>query len=120
MFVAPRKYLVLFSPHPKDYPDNPPLFAAVRRTTLRPWGHYAAGDIRLAGAKVTVWGAYGDTGLPLPLEDLTEAQRSLLTPVPADLAAIYWQGGGWNSTGREAPAMNDWANQNLPLLTRRR
>jgi hypothetical protein len=118
MFVQNHRYLVLFSP--KDYSNNPPLFAAVRRATLRPWGHFMVGDVRLANRKVTVWGAYGDTGLPLPLEDLTEAQRALLTPVPPDLTATYWRGEGWNGPGKEAPEMRAWATANLPALTRRR
>jgi hypothetical protein len=120
MFVQNHRYLVLFSPHPKDYPNDPPLFAAVRRATLRPWGQFVVGDIRLANRKVTVWGAYGDTGLPLPLEDLTEAQRNLLTPVPPDLTTTYWRGEGWNGPGKEATEMRAWATANLPALTRRR
>lgn len=48
-------YLVLFS----DADNN--ISAAVRQATLKPFGPWMAGQVRLAGAPVTVSGAYGET-----------------------------------------------------------
>ena len=118
-------YLLLLS----DADNN--LFAAVRKATLKPFGPWMAGHIVLAGAPVTVSGAFGGEGLPRDLLTLSEAQRALLTPIPPDLAETFWQGGGWNSAGREAssmrewalakvPAMREWARANLKQLTRTR
>ena len=107
-------YLVLFS----DADNN--ISAAVRQATLKPFGPWMAGQVRLAGAPVTVSGAYGGDGLPRDLLTLSEAQRALLTPIPPDLAITFWQGGGWNSAGREAPAMREWALANIEQLRRTR
>lgn len=96
------------------------LFAAVRKARLSSCGPWLMGSLRLAGAAVTLSGSYGGDGLPMDYERLTEAQRALLTPVPDDLAKVYWAGGGWNSAGKEAPAMCKWAVENLKVLTRTR
>ncbi len=39
-------------------------------------------------------------------------------PIPDDLIATFWAGGGHNSAGTEAGAMSRWTNANLKLLHR--
>lgn len=107
-------------PHPQTGRQLPALYAAVRKVELRSWGHWMMGSLRLAGADLTVSGSYGGDGLPRDLLTLSEAQRALLTPVPFDLAITFWSGGGWNSAGKEAEAMREWARANLKQLTRTR
>jgi hypothetical protein len=114
--------LVLFGPNPFGKKDPLPLYArGFRLVYYTQLGHYLMGRARFGGGPyLTLSGSYGGDGLPLPLEDLTDRQRSLLTPVPTDLTALYWQGGGWNSAGKEAPEMERWAMENWATLTRKR
>lgn len=107
-------------PHPQTGRQLPVLYAVVRTVELRSWGHWMMGSLRLAGAPVTVSGAYGGDGLPMDLSKLSEAQKALLTPVPFDLAITFWSGGGHNCAGEEAEAMRGWARANLKQLTRTR
>ena len=107
-------------PHPETGRPLPTLYATVRTVEVSQLGHWMMGYLRLAGARVTVSGSYGGDGLPLDVEKLSEAQRALLVEVPFGLAIKFWSGGGWNSAGKEAPAMREWAVTELKKLRRTR
>ncbi len=124
---AKGRFLAVFSGeenyqdrHPVSRLQLPVLYAVVRSATLSQCGHWMMGSINLANLPVTVSGSYGGDGLPMDLAKLSEAQRRLLTRVPFDLAVEFWSGGGWNSAGKEAPAMREWALANLKQLRRTR
>jgi len=127
---APRAkdaFLAVFSgtetypePHPETGRQLPILYAVVRSVTLSQCGHWMMGSLQLAGEAVTVSGAYGSDGLPGDLDKLSEAQRRLLVEVPFDLAVEFWSGWGWNSAGKEAPAMRKWAQEHIRQLRRTR
>lgn len=91
--------------------------------------------------KVSLSGTYGHDGLPLsayshgdyiPAAKLgdpctygpeTEDYPGLwnqLHPVPAELQAVFWNGGGHNSSGSEGPAMREWALANIKTLSKLR
>lgn len=92
------------------------LFACVRKVGLKQLGHFMMGSFRIGGQSVTVSGPYGSDGLPLEYDKLNDKARSLLVPVPEDLARQYWSGDGHNDVGGEAPAMRQWALDNLGKL----
>ena len=114
--------LVLFSPNPLGRKAPLPLYArGFPLVYYRQLGQYMMGQARFGGGPyMTLSGSYGGDGLPLPLEDLTDRQRSLLTLLPEDLTVQYWAGGGWNGAGKEAPSMGQWAMENWATLTRKR
>lgn len=99
--------------HWNDFPKDleRKLYACVRHVSLNQCGHWMIGTARIAGQSITVSGSYGGDGLPKDYEKLTPAARQKLTEVPADLAEQFWNGGGHNTAGAEAPAMRQWALQ---------
>ena len=124
---AKDAFLAVFSgtetypePHPETGRQLPILYAVVRSVTLSQCGHWMMGSLQLAGEVVTVSGAYGSDGLPGDLDKLSAAQQRLLVEVPFDLAVEFWSGGGWNSAGKEAPAMRKWAQEHIRQLRRTR
>jgi hypothetical protein len=124
---AHGRFLVVFSgtenypePHPETGRVLPMLYAAVRTVRLTQCGHWMMGSLRLGKDSVSVSGAYGGDGLPMDMDQLSEEQRALLSPVPFGLAVEFWSGGGWNSAGSEAQAMREWATAELKRLRRRR
>ena len=60
-------------------------------------------------------GSYGGDGLPCDYEDLTLEARNKLVIVPGDLAEAFWNGGGWNESGTEGPAMAEWARKTFKV-----
>ena len=74
---AKGRFLAVFSgtetypePHPETGRQLPILYAVVRSVTLIQCGHWMMGYLRLAGARVTVSGAYGGDGLPMDVDKL--------------------------------------------------
>lgn len=59
----------------------------------------------VAGEKLSLSGPYGNDGL---ICDVPQAVYDLGTNLPPDLYDAWNTGGGWNSAGREAPAMRAW------------
>lgn len=110
---VPSYYLKYCPVHGVEYRrfsgDSRRLYACVRHVSLRQFGHFMMGTARIAGQSVTVSGAYGSDGLPMDYEKLTPAGREMLVEVPKELAEEFWNGGGHNSAGAEAPAMRKWA-----------
>jgi hypothetical protein len=100
--------------HAADYVipkvDGHKLYAIVLDCSMRQCGPWMMGSINIAGQRITVSGAYGHDGLTCDYEKLTPAAREKLVEVPQVLAETFWNGGGHNSSGKEAPAMRDWAN----------
>jgi hypothetical protein len=93
---------------PKDLERK--LYACVRHVSLRQFGNFMMGTVRIAGQSVTVSGCYGGNGLPKDYEKLTPVGRTKLVEVPAELAEIFWRSDDrHNSAGSEGPLMRDWA-----------
>jgi hypothetical protein len=87
-----------------------PLRAIVRYVRMRQLGHFMMGSARVGKTRLTLSGSYGSDGLPKTVPDeVYEAG----TPLPQSLYDAWNKGGGWNSAGAEAPAMRQWAKQNL-------
>ena len=82
-------------------------FAVVRKVALRQLGHFMMGRVNLGGKWYSVSGAYGSDGLPMSVDKLPADAVQL----PAELYDAWNNGEGWNSAGREAPAMREWALQ---------
>lgn len=111
---ASGNFLMIFNDLKSSEPNA--LFALVRKVEMSQAGHFMVGKARVGGKDIALSGSYGSDGLPM---DLSECPRpDLLVRVPDALAAEFWAGGGHNSAGSEAPAMRQWAQENLGLLTR--
>lgn len=103
-------FLILFSTHADRYPNGTPkLYAAVRSVALQQCGHWMMGTARIAGVSIPISGACGADGLPRDYDELGDAVRAKLTPVPEDVAAVYWADDGHNTIGRSAPTVRSWA-----------
>lgn len=92
-----------------------PLRAAVRTVSLSQLGHFMMGTVRIGKDRVIVSGAYGSDGLPCSPEKFPNAFQSML-PLPAELEAEFWNGGGHNTAGKEGPSLRAWARQNEAQL----
>lgn len=86
-------------------PDDPSIYACVRRVALKQCGHWMMGDACINDQRYTVSGAYGDDGSPMNIDVLPKDA----VQVPPELHEAWSKGGGWNSAGDEEPAMREWA-----------
>jgi len=100
-------FLILCQPEGYEH-RNAPIRALVRKVAMHQCGHWMMGSARAFGHKITLSGSYGGDGLPtdVPMEVYERA-----TPVPQELIDAWNKGEGWNSAGREAPAMAEWARR---------
>jgi hypothetical protein len=94
------------------------LRAAVRHVKLHQCGHWMMGEAHLNGIRVGLSGSYGSDGLPVDVTGHPGVSWDDLLPLPDELVEEYWDGDGWNSCGKEAPAMNEWALANITALRR--
>jgi hypothetical protein len=94
-----------------------PLRAIVRHVRLSQLGHWMMGIARIGGVSVSVSGAYGSDGLPMRPEKFWTAWECAL-PIPPDLERVFWDGGGHNTYGSEAPAIKAWARAHIKELRR--
>jgi hypothetical protein len=89
--------------------DDKQIYAFIRLVALRQLGHWMMGSANINGKWKTVSGSYGNDGLPIDLDELPLDAK----PIPAELYDAWNKGEGWNSAGKEAPLMRDWALLNL-------
>lgn len=116
-------FLIVFSGEERFTPEGadstvrplPTLRACVRSVRMSQCGHFMMGSAQLGQYRITLSGSYGSDGLTCDHDKYPGLWETLI-PVPADLAAQFWNGGGHNSAGREAPAMREWARANLQAL----
>ena len=92
------------------------LRAVVRHARMRQLGHWMMAGVKVGDQNITLSGAYGGDGLPVENRLKTEALWNRLHVVPAELQEAFWHGGGHNTSGKEGPAMQAWAQENLSLL----
>ena len=108
------------------------LRAIVRKVALSQCGHFMMGTARVFGQSIPVSGAYGSDGLPRTIDrmdyHLDDNYKVIVdnpqwvdrvwqsaVPLPDHLYAQWANGGGWNSAGREAPAIRQWAIETFGL-----
>jgi hypothetical protein len=72
------------------------------------------GRVNLRGRWHTVSGAHGSDGLPMTVDALPNDAK----PLPRELYDGWNKGGGWNSSGNEAPAMRLWAREEANFVVR--
>lgn len=111
----------------------PQLRAIVRHVKMSQCGHFMMANVNLAGFNLVLSGSYGSDGLPLsfgqhfpkhlkpgtPVRFSDEQKKALweqLVPIPDELQDAFWNGGGHNTCGKEAPSLRTWALRNLPAL----
>jgi hypothetical protein len=122
-----------------------PVRALVRYTKMRQCGHFmmASCEIRSPEARaetctvsehtklqypdfwrvrdglyrVSLSGTYGADGLTIDADQYPGLWERL-HPLPDELVAAFWQGGGHNSAGSEGPAIHRWARDNHRRLSR--
>lgn len=111
---ASGAFLVLFQ-REGDRAGKPELRAAVRHVRMSQCGCWMMGHVMLGGLRVGLSGSYGSDGLPCTAPAWLFDQ---LTPLPPEVAAEYWAGDGWNSSGKEGPTLRAWALENLSRLRR--
>ena len=98
-------FLILVQPEGWAY-RNEPIKALVRKVALHQFGHFMMGSARVFGHRIPISGAYGSDGLPRSVPQEVYDKAVL---VPQELVDAWNKGGGWNSSGSEAPAMQEWA-----------
>ena len=84
--------------------------AVIRQVALHQTGHFMMGTARIGKKRYVISGTYGDMGLPLEV-DYQDWKRGV--PVPKELEAVFWQGGGHNTAGKEGPDMHEWGQKLL-------
>lgn len=87
--------------------------AIVRKVALSQFGHWMMGTARAFNHSITISGSYGSDGLPKTV-DKEVYDRAV--PLPQYLYDAWNNGGGWNSAGKEAPLMRQWAIDNFEAL----
>lgn len=95
------------------------LYAIVREVAMEQCGQFMMGTARVYGHSLTVSGTYGNDGLPIHLDRLpAKVQnkiRAEMVRLPDELYAAWANGGGWNSSGREGPSMQQWARKTFKV-----
>lgn len=92
-----------------------PLRAAVRNVRMSQLGHWMMATARVGKDRVFLSGSYGSNGLPCDPSKFPHAYGTML-PLPAELEAKFWSGGGHNTAGTEGPSLRAWAKANLIAL----
>lgn len=111
--VRQRGLFLLFV-QPKNDASSP-IKCVVRKVAMKQFGHWMMGKARIHGHSVTVSGAYGGDGLPCNVPQ--EVYDKLTVVLPPDLYEAWNKGEGWNSAGKEAPSVRQWALANLDALS---
>jgi len=114
----------------KDGKRYPKLRAVVRSVRMHQFGHWMMGSMELGPIdpgpamgggprriSITLSGTYGSDGLTCDPERYPGLWETLME-VPDDLAEQFWNGGGWNSAGKEGPSMRAWAVEHERELRR--
>jgi hypothetical protein len=113
---ASGKFLMIFQ-DPNHKGLRPLLRACVRQVKLSQLGHFMMGEVWFGDYEITLSGTYGSDGLPISLDDIPELFEKFV-PLPQELQDAFWEGGGHNSAGAEAPAVLAWALENYEELTK--
>ncbi len=110
------KFLAVFQTDATYSDGHTMLYAVVRSVKMKQLGHWMMGMLNLGQYRFSLSGALGSDGLPMSLrgwhkdspegspkvEVPFEAISKYLTPVPEDVARLYWTGNtGWNSIGEQ-------------------
>lgn len=78
----------------------------VRKVALRQLGQFMMGFVRVGARSLSISGSYGCDGLPMTVHP--DVYRYGVD-IPDELYEAWNKGGGWNSSGSEAPKMREWA-----------
>jgi len=111
---------------PESKALRPELRAILRSVILKQFGPWMMGQTKVCGHEIVLSGAYGSDGLPihLPHKNLDPDSVSkiweMLHPIPDNLQTAFWEGGGHNTCGSEAPLMKEWGLKNINVLKRER
>ena len=116
---ASGAFLLVFGSPNFDGGDRT-LRACVRHVRMDQCGHWMMGGATVYSAdgvshRVLLSGTYGNDGLSIDAEKYPGLWEALM-PIPPDLTAAFWAGGGHNSAGSEGSDMVAWARKNLRLL----
>lgn len=104
-------FLLLLQPREHEGAARDNTYAIVRSVALRQLGHWMMGIARVGAQRVSVSGAYGNDGLPITIDTLPKDAVKL----PGELYDAWNKGEGWNSCGKEAPAMRAWARETFKV-----
>jgi hypothetical protein len=84
------------------------LRGIVRQVAMHQCGHFMMGSARVGPVRLSLSGTYGSDGLPLTVD---KATWECGTPVPDELEAKFWEGGGHNDAGSEGPDFFHWGRE---------
>lgn len=103
-------FLVLMSPDDDARLSGVEFRGLVRSVEMRQSGHFMTGQLEVKVGpdvhRIRLSGAYGADGL---VRDVPRAVYELGKPLPVELREAWNKGGGHNSAGSEAGAMDAWA-----------
>lgn len=102
----PDSHCFYFHPHPITHP----LRGIVRYVRMKQCEQFMMGSAEVGKTRLSLSGSYGSDGLPVTVPDEAYDMGLIL---PQELHDAWNAGGGWNGKGEEAPAMRQWAKQNL-------
>lgn len=108
-------FLVMMQSDSLESPAS--IRCVVRQVALAQLGQWMMGTTRIGKEKVTLSGSYGADGLPITVRHETFLKG---LPLPNELYELWNKGGGWNSAGSEAEAIQQWALTNLDALSPKR
>jgi len=110
---------------------KPELRAVVRHVSMKQLGHFMMASVKLGGFNICLSGTYGSDGLPVNFgqhfidhepvrftEEQANALFDAMVPLPEELQAAFWAGGGHNTGGKELEQIRQWAKANVALLRR--
>ena len=110
--VRRQWFLILMSEKGQNF-SRYKIRAIVRKVALHQCGHWMMGTARIHGQSIALSGSYGGGGLTTDVP--TEVYNAGI-PLPEELVEAWAHGGGWNSAGREGPAVRKWAIENFVKL----
>ena len=76
----------------------------VRKVAMRQVGHFMMGKANIDGRWIGVSGMFGNDGLPIDSDKVSDLAWESATPVPSELAFNYWHSSGYHRGDLSAEA----------------
>lgn len=118
------KFLIIFDhPDDKDFSKKRELCCLVKNVHMRQVGNWMMALVTFPSYVLSLSGSYGGDGLPCsPHSDDGRNWLRQLWPrlhvVPPEIVDLFWNDNGHNSSGKNGPAIRDWATAHITELAK--